>query len=135
MSKLGTGVMIHMLGGNEDSVKAWRSVVGQRITALELSDNELRMTVADGTKIALRDDGQSCCETRYMRTDADLPYYVGAVLLDAEVANAPAVRDEYGAHEVAFLNVKTDRGVFTMSNHNEHNGYYGGFSVIARQIS
>jgi hypothetical protein len=28
-----------------------------------------------------------------------------------------------------FLEIHTDRGSFTMANHNVHNGYYGGFAV------
>jgi hypothetical protein len=32
-------------------------------------------------------------------------------------------------HDIAFLLVQTSDGVFTMVNHNEHNGYYGGFLV------
>ena len=35
-------------------------------------------------------------------------------------------------HEVQFLEVKTSKGSFTMSSHNEHNGYYGGFSIEVR---
>lgn len=35
-------------------------------------------------------------------------------------------------HEVQFLVVHTDKGDLTMSSHNEHNGYYGGFSIEAR---
>ena len=34
-------------------------------------------------------------------------------------------------HEIQFLDVKTSKGVFQISNHNVHNGYYGGFWVIA----
>lgn len=34
-------------------------------------------------------------------------------------------------HEVQFLHVKTSKGSFAVSNHNEHNGYYGGFNVEA----
>ena len=29
---------------------------------------------------------------------------------------------------------KTDSGEFVMQNHNEHNGYYGGFYIVAREI-
>ena len=35
-------------------------------------------------------------------------------------------------HEIQFLDVKTDKGIFQMANNNEHNGYYGGFLIEAR---
>ncbi len=135
MSQPGIGVMIGYLAGNESSVNAFKSALNKEISALELKDDELYFTFSDGTKIKLFDDGQSCCENRYMTTDDDLPYYVGSVLMDAEVAEAPNRPDEYGDHEVQFLKVKTSKGVFTMESHNEHNGYYGGFSVRAAVVN
>ncbi len=75
------------------------------------------------------DDGQSCCENRYMRTDDDLSSYVGSKLLGAEIKDAPNISEEYGYHEIQFLEVQTDCGTFTMTSHNEHNGDYGGFLI------
>ena len=66
-----------------------------------------------------------------MRTDDNLEDFVGAKLLGAEIKEAPNEPDKDGEHEVEFLEVQTDRGVFTMASHNEHNGYYGGFSIRA----
>jgi hypothetical protein len=53
-------------------------------------------------------------------------------LLGGDEESAKAFRRCIGktiVHEVAFLEVTTDRGVFQMKNHNEHNGYYGGFLI------
>ena len=134
MSHPGIRVMLGYLAGNESSVNAFTGAVNKTISALELKDDELHFTFSDGTKIKLFDDGQSCCEHRYMTTDDDLSYYVGAVLMDAEVAEAPNQPDIYGDHEVQFLKVKTSKGVFTMESHNEHNGYYGGFLIRAASV-
>jgi hypothetical protein len=101
------------------------------ITALTLDDDGLHFTFGDGHKMRMYDDGQSCCEKRYMHTDDDLPYYVGAVLTGAEIVDGPADDDDYDEHEIQFLKVDTSRGRFTVETHNEHNGYYGGFYVIA----
>lgn len=85
----------------------------------------------DGSKLVLRDRGASCCERRYMTLDGDsLDYYKGASFLGAEVGGASS-EGEDTVHEIQFLNIRTSKGVFTVSNHNEHNGYYGGFSVVA----
>ena len=136
LGNLGLGVMINMLGGNEESVKAFKGALNKEIMALTLEDDELLFTFSDNTKIKFYDDGQSCCESRYMTTDDDLGYYVGSTLLDAEIADAPNQdqEDEYGDHEVQFLKVKTSKGVFTMETHNEHNGYYGGFYIKVADI-
>ena len=132
---IGIGVMLNMLGGNEESVDAFTASLNKTITALELgSDDALHFTFEDGSKIKLFDDGQRCCESRYMTTDDDLSYYIGAELVGAEIKNAPDTEDEYGnVHEVKFLEVKTSKGCFTMASHNEHNGYYGGFWIKAER--
>jgi hypothetical protein len=56
----------------------------------------------------------------------------GATLLDLELKSAGDIDNEWDVHEIQFLDVKTSEGVFTMVNHNMHNGYYGGFYVQAR---
>ena len=132
MGQLGMGVMINMLGGNEDTVKAFQSRVGKTILSIKLEDDTLKFVFDDGTKLNLHDDGQSCCESRYMTCDDDLTVYTDATLDGAEVADAPSVAGKYDAeHEVQFLKVKTSKGVFTVETHNEHNGYYGGFWIVA----
>jgi len=125
------GVMIQMLGGG-DRATALRESIGKTISGLKLDDDALHFVFDDGSKMKLQDDGQSCCESRYMRTDDDLAYYVGAKLLGADTKEAPSIEDsDYGSHDVEFLVIETDRGSFTMSSHNEHNGYYGGFWITA----
>ncbi len=131
IEKAGFGVQIEFLKGNEDSVKAWKAAEGKVIAKLGIVDDNLQFVMEDGTKLVLRDDGQSCCEHRYMVCDDALAPFVGAKLLKAEVRAADDKHDEYGEHEVAFLIVKTSAGDFTVANHNEHNGYYGGFAIRA----
>lgn len=132
MGQLGIGAMLGRLGGNEESVKAITSVLNKTIKYVKVDEemNALRFEFKDGTKFKIFDDGQSCCESRYMRTDDDLTQFSGAIFIGAELKDAPNIEDEYGDHEVQFLEIQTDKGVFTCSNHNEHNGYYGGFWVI-----
>ena len=137
MSNLGLGVMIKTLfGGDTNAAGAVKQTLGKTITALELVDNNLVFTFEDNSKLKLWDGGQSCCESRYMRTDDNLSDYVGGQLLDMGLRDAPDQEDEYGeVHEVQFLAVKTNKGEFVMSNHNEHNGYYGGFRIEAEVLS
>lgn len=130
---LGMGVMIQMLFGNGDSAEVFQAAIGKTITALSLTDDALHFVFDDGSRMKLEDAGQSCCEARYMRTDDDLAQYVGTKLLGAEIMDAPDAEEGYETHEVQFLHVRTDRGTFTMSSHNEHNGYYGGFAIVARK--
>ena len=78
MAQLGMDIMIRQLTGNTASIKALTDAIGKKITNLALIDNELRFTFDDGSKVKLFDDGQCCCENRYMRTDDNLDYFVGA---------------------------------------------------------
>lgn len=134
MSQLGIGVMIQMLGGNEESVKAYTESLNKVIASAQLVRDELIMEFSDGSAIKFSDTGQSCCESRYMMTDDTPSEFVGAVFLGAEIKEAPSVACDYGDHEIEFLEVKTDKGVFTMASHNEHNGYYGGFCIRVAQV-
>ena len=129
---LGFGVMINALGGNRETVEAVQAAMGKTITALSLTDDQLRFEFEDGSRLRMWDDGQSCCESRYMQTDDDLPYYIGAKFVDVEIRDGGSAESEYGdTHEIQFLVVTTDRGTFSMASHNEHNGFYGGFSITA----
>jgi len=108
-----------------------QAAIGKQIVSLALGeDDALHFVFQDGTKIKLWDDGQSCCELRYMTTDDDLSKFIAAPLLDIEVADGPTTPDKYGEpHETQFLKITTGLGVFTMVTHNEHSGYYGGFYI------
>lgn len=132
MTQLGLGVMIKSLGGNEKTVKSIQASLGKKITKLYLGE-ALEMTFEDGSKMFLTDEGQSCCEHRYMSTDDTLSEYEDSTFQDVELKNGPSVDDEegYGVHDVQFLDIKTSKGIFTISSHNEHNGYYGGFYIEA----
>ncbi len=133
----GIGVMLRRLGGSAGSGECMQAAIGKKIAALKIEDNALRFTFEDGTRMQLADCGQSCCESRWMSTDDDLPYFVGAELRDAEVREAPPYVPKEGeycdVHDVEFLVVQTSKGDITLSNHNEHNGYYGGFSIEASE--
>jgi hypothetical protein len=104
--------------------------LGKIIDSVRLGeDDALHFEFLDCDTLKISDDGQSCCERRYMTTDDNLQDYVGATFLGIELKEAPDIEDEYGEHEVLFLEIKTSKGCFTMATHNEHNGYYSGFSI------
>ena len=132
-SNLGMGVMINMLGEGRETVQAMEDSIGQTIVSIELKNEVLILTFKDGNRLELFDNGQSCCESRYMRTDDSLNDFKGAKFLGAEIKKSPGiVESDFEDHEIQFLEIKTNQGVFTMSSHNEHNGYYGGFFIVAR---
>ena len=137
MSQIGLRVAINALDGNARSVTTWTAAIGKKIVDLRLppETDALYFTFADGSQMKVYDDGQSCCETRYMKTDDPLADFIGATLLGGELLEGPTTDGEWGEpHETQFLRIKTSVGDFTMVNHNEHNGYYGGFWVIAEPV-
>lgn len=119
--------------------RSWRWVqlgtlietLGKTIVGVDLRNDQLRIYLDGDLVLILEDGGQSCCEKRYMVIDDDLDEYVGAKLLGFETKDAPDV-ESGEVHEVQFLEVMTSVGPITAANHNEHNGYYGGFDVTAR---
>lgn len=119
----GIGVLVGILCGNEETIEAIKSSLNIKILSVEL--------VANKKNLIMWDDGQSCCEYRYMVCDDDLTHFENSTLLDITLENAPDVETEYDVHEIQFLHVKTSRGSFTVSSHNKHNGYYGGFRIQA----
>lgn len=123
--------------GNDGSAARLQAAIGKRITAITLNhtdDPEHLDIVLEGGGISVLDDGQSCCEIRYMTTDDTLTDFVGATLTGMELRDAPCVEDAHETHEVQFLVVHTSLGDFTIETHNEHNGYYGGFAVVIRDL-
>lgn len=135
MSNLGLIVMLKSMMGNQETVEAFSKGVNQQIRSLSVTDEEsLVFEFENGYRMRIFDDGQSCCEHRYMRTDDDLSYFVGATLLDAELRDGGSQEEEYECKDCQFLVVKTSKGEFTVQNYNEHNGYYGGFAIVVRSL-
>lgn len=108
------------------------------ISGAGVYDDMLKLTFAGGGTLTIWDNGQSCCENRYMTTDDELETFIGAKLVGFEVVCGPDVEDQpdedgwgFGVppHEQMFVKLETTMGTITLVTHNEHNGYYGGFDV------
>ena len=134
MSHLGMGVMIWALGGG--SPKSADDYYGRTVTSADINDERLLMTFDDGVTIKIWDNGQSCCESRYITCDDDPKNLIGGKLIKIEVKNGGENEgDEWGnVHETAFVEVTTDAGHIVMTTHNEHNGYYGGFGLSINEV-
>lgn len=135
MSQLGIGAMLHYLsGGSENSADKY---YGKKIKQAELVNDRFNIDFEDGTKISIWDDGQSCCESRYITCDDDLSFLEGKTLTKIEVKEVTDTNneDDYGDHEIAFLEVMVNDGSVTFATHNEHNGYNGGFGLTITERS
>lgn len=106
---------------------------GRIIAAIELTDGDTQLVIHfdDDRRLEIEDNKQSCCERRYMHTDDDLDFYIGATFLDARVEDGPIEERDGDYKECQFLLIDTSKGTFTIANYNEHNGYYGGFDISA----
>lgn len=88
------------------------------------------MAFEDGTGLSLVDDGQSCCENRYMTCDDNLDYFVGAEYLGWDLGDVEFEGEkDYLCKDIQFLNIRTSRGVISVASHNDHSGYYDGFNI------
>ena len=104
-------------------------IVGRIIDSIEVDPHGATIKFRDGSRALIVDEGQCCYEHRYCSTDDDASYHDGATLLDIDVAKGPGIDDCQDCHETQFVNIRTDRGVVQLVNHNVHNGYYGGFDL------
>jgi hypothetical protein len=127
MSNLGIGAMLHYLGGG--SPKSASDYYGRTIVDAKVNENALIMKFDDGVTVRLWDNGQSCCESRYITCDDDAKNLIGGKLVKIEVSEGGNIPCEYGAHETCFVEVATDKAHIKLCTHNEHNGYYGGFGL------
>jgi len=116
-------------GGDVVAANAGKTIIELTMTGDGEGDDELHFVFDDGARMSLLDNEQLCCELRYMTTDDNLKDFVGAKFESAEVRDGPQYSN---SHEIQFLIVHTSKGSFTIETHNEHNGYYGGFDLIAR---
>lgn len=122
------------MGRMDGSENPAEKYIGKIITDAKLNDNRFHLTFDDGVKIVIFDNGQSCCEYRYMSTDDDVSSLIGHKLLDIESKDGPYSGDDDGLHETCFVEIGTDDNFITLVNHNEHNGYYGGFGLNISEI-
>jgi hypothetical protein len=105
--------------------------VGKTIKSIEVTIGSTYLTLCfnDGTGLGIY-DAPNCCESRYMVIDDDLTEYEGATFLGVLEKPSSEMLDVSGdVHEVMFVEVVTSKGPLTIVNHNEHNGYYGGFYI------
>lgn len=125
----GLGVLIKGLIGDDETRSAVQNSLDKTISGVFITDDNLYINFTDDTALRMWDGGQSCCEHRYMVCDDDLTDYVGAKLINVISKPASFVDEDYDVHETMFIDFETTNGVFTIVNHNSHNGYYGGFYV------
>lgn len=97
MGQLGIGSMLHQLSGG--SKHSSTEYVGKIIKSISMDGDHLYINFTDGIKIDIFDDGQSCCEYRYMRTDDDIQSIVGKTIVSILSKDAPNEPDGYGDHE------------------------------------
>jgi len=104
--------------------------INKKIKLAEFVNDEIIITFDDDVKIKIIDDGQSCCESRYMTTDDDVSWLNGKIFTGIEIKDAPDIdNNDYNVHEIQFLEINTNEGSVTFATHNKHNGNYGGFNI------
>jgi len=91
----------------------------------------------NGNILELIDNGQDCCENRYITCDDDLEGLQGQRIVSIEVAGIAEVLEtnDGDSHEQVFVRIQFSRFAVTLCTHNEHNGYYGGFCLEVRLLA
>ena len=129
----GMGAMLHYLsGGSEHNPEEYYNKV---IDKAFLEDDIFNIHFKDGIKITITDEGQSCCESRYITTDDEPSVLNGHKLIKIETKEAPTIEDVWEVHEQVFIEIATDKAFITLTTHNEHNGYYGGVALTIKEVN
>jgi len=129
----GLGAMLHHLGGGSD--KNASDYYGRKIVSALADGDAIVLRFADGVSIAITDEGQSCCESRYLTVEDDIKWLEGKTLRSIDVTGKSGPDDKDDYHDIAFLEIKTEDGLVGCSFHNEHNGHYGGFGLNVKEVA
>lgn len=116
------------------------SLIGETIDSIDVTDTDILIHTGashgtQGVRTLITDDGQSCCESRYLTCDDDLDTFRLGRIVKIELVSVPDIEDDGDHHECAFFKIDTTKGPITVRTHNEHNGYYGGFCIRASRIT
>jgi len=133
MSQAGMGAMLHALGGG--SKESPEKYYDKIIKNAEHKNDEFLLAFEDGTSIKIFDDGQSCCESRYLTCDDNPKELIGQKLMNIEVKDTKEKECEYDVHEMCFLEIQGNQSSITFCTHNKHNGYYGGFGLSIEETT
>lgn len=104
------------------------------IKDVKLVDDDVVLTFLDSSVMVIH-DRQSCCEHRYFTTDDKLDDYkevafLGIVIKNVELESVDETDDDDDVvHDIAFMEIKTNKGSISFAAHNEHNGHYGGINI------
>lgn len=100
-----------------------------KIVSIKITEyDRLVIRLDNGQEFTFWDGGRECCEVRYMSSNDNPDDYIAAEYRGYELVECSSSGCYY-VHEIQFLNINTSVGVFQVVNHNEHNGYYGGFDI------
>lgn len=101
------------------------AIIGRKVVDAKFADDAIHLTFPDGDEAVIWDDGQCCCESRWMTTDDDLTVLIGGTILAIETRDGPDADED-----TEFLEIRSTTGFVTAVTHNDHNGYYGEFRVV-----
>lgn len=100
----------------------------KEIDHIVVDENHVSILFKD-LELVIVDNGQSCCELRYMSTDDDVTYHNKSLFMGIALGSVEEVGGDGEVHDIQFLDIYTTLGVISVASHNEHNGYYGGFDI------
>lgn len=96
---------------------------------IDSENDRLLIAMRNGRTLVVKDGLSLCCEYRHMTCDDDLSHFSGAALVSVEIREVLDNSNSCSVDDQCFLIVNTSLGSLTVVNHNEHNGYYGGFGL------
>lgn len=124
---------LELFNNNKNDTKKINEHLGKKIDEICMKDYIFTIKFTDGSRLEFKDVGQSCCERRYMTCDDNVDEFRNSIFNGASIRNGDGLDTESSDfHDIEFILIHTNNGDITVANHNEHNGYYGGFNITVK---
>ena len=119
-----------------------KSYIGKEIVQASIKYDDsgaIILEFSDNTALEIFDHSWQCIESRYLTIDDNIQDLVGGKLLSIKVREIKKLdttdtKNFEPCHEVAFVEIATDKDFVTFCTHVEYDGYYGGFVLSIKEV-
>ena len=98
--------------------EGFEGLEGMEVSAVTVGE-EHAVIMCGEVGVRITDEGQDCCESRYITTDDDPARLIGsrlASITSGEVKEADGMDDE--CHDIVFVTIRTDTAELVLQSHN-----------------
>ena len=107
----------------------YKDAIDKVIETVYIDGNRIIFKFTDAPNFEL-ENPPITSELRYMHTEDNLGGFIGTKFQRIEVRTGAHEAAKEGKHEIELITISTDKGQFTIENHNIHDGWHSGFNDL-----